>query len=260
MTGPALHFRRLPALLVALGLVTMGGGRSTASPSDQTIELEVLGTYASGIFAQGGAEIVAYDRSTERVFAVNAADASVDVLDVSDPTAPTKFDSIDVAATLGADADFDGVVAGANSVAVHKGVLAVAVQADPKTDTGWAAFYDTETLELIDWVECGALPDMITFSPNGKLVLVANEGEPNAAGPGGNPPAYSTDPEGSVTVIEIKGNFKKLSSRTRTSRASTARRTRSGRRGSGSSGLAQARPRTSSRSTSPSRATTTRRT
>jgi DNA-binding beta-propeller fold protein YncE len=208
MTCLSIGSLKLPAVLAVATFVALGAGRSAASPEDQTIELEVLGTYASGLFAQGGAEIVTYDEGTERVFAVNAAAAAVDVLDVSDPSAPSKVASIDVAATLAADPDFDGAVAGANSVAFRKGILAVAVQADPKTDTGWAAFYDTDSLELLGWVEAGALPDMITFSPNGKLVLVANEGEPNAAGPNNQPPAYSIDPEGSVTVIEIKYSYK----------------------------------------------------
>jgi DNA-binding beta-propeller fold protein YncE len=184
-------------------------GATAIAHSGRTIELSVLGTYESGIFADGGAEIVAYDERTERVFAVNASDASVDALDVSDPTTPTKIAAIDVAATMGADPTFGGSVGGANSVALERGVLAVAVEADPKTDTGWAAFYRTDTYELLGWVEAGALPDMITFARNGKLALVANEGEPNSYGE-----ADSVDPEGSVTVIEVKGHFQKFSATT----------------------------------------------
>jgi DNA-binding beta-propeller fold protein YncE len=202
--------RRRAAVLAAAVLAALGAGGTTLTADDDfTIELEVVGTYASGIFAEGGAEIVKYDERTERVFAVNARDASVDVLDVSDPSSPEKVGSIDVAATLAEDEDFEGNVAGANSVAVHKGVLAVAVQAEPKTDDGWVAFYSTDELELLGWVGAGALPDMLTFADNGKLVLVANEGEPNSYGQ-----ADSVDPEGSVTVIEIKNKFKKITATT----------------------------------------------
>jgi DNA-binding beta-propeller fold protein YncE len=196
-------------LVAGVLAASLAVGRSAAAPPDRTIELEVLGTYASGIFAEGGAEIVRYDETTERVFAVNARDASVDVIDVSDPEEPAKVGSIDIAATLEADAAFGGTVAGANSVAVHRGVLAVAVEADPKTDAGWAAFYDTSTLELLGWVGAGALPDMITFSPDGKFALVANEGEPNSYGE-----PDSVDPEGSVTVVAIAGDFRRLSATT----------------------------------------------
>jgi hypothetical protein len=77
----------------------------------------------------------------------------------------------------------------------------VAVEADPKTDNGWAAFYTTSTLELAGWVVVGALPDMITFTPNGRRILVANEGEPNSYGA-----EDSVDPVGSVTVIARLGS------------------------------------------------------
>ena len=43
----------------------------------------------------------------------------------------------------------------------------------------------------------GALPDMITFSPDGRHLLVANEGEPIAYGAG------QVDPEGSVSIIKL---------------------------------------------------------
>ncbi|MEW8586513.1 MAG: alkaline phosphatase, partial [Candidatus Thiodiazotropha sp.] len=86
--------------------------------------------------------------------------------------------------------------AGAHSVAVHKGVVAVAIEADDKQAPGVVAFYDAVDLSLINSVQVGALPDMVTFTPNGKYLLVANEGEPNDD--------YTVDPEGSISIIELK--------------------------------------------------------
>ncbi len=64
-----------------------------------------------------------------------------------------------------------------------------------KTDIGKVVFLDTAG-NFLNKVDAGALPDMITFTPDGKYVLVANEGEPNDT--------YTVDPEGSVTMIDLQ--------------------------------------------------------
>src|SRR5690348_1166810 len=74
---------------------------------DWSIELERVGTYASGKFAVGAAEIVTYDALTRRVFVVNAADTTVDVLDVSNPASPQKIGAIDASALGGSANSID---------------------------------------------------------------------------------------------------------------------------------------------------------
>jgi len=176
--------QRFPILIVSLA-----AGIASAGDFEPQIELKPIGTYASGIFGESAAEVVAYDAYTRRAFVVNAVASAVDVLDISNPTNPVKIDSIDVTAagsSLGA----------ANSVSVSRGRLAVAVERNPKQDNGIVAFYSTRSLALLGTVEVGALPDMVTFTPNGRYVLVANEGEPNAD--------YTVDPEGSVSIIDLR--------------------------------------------------------
>jgi DNA-binding beta-propeller fold protein YncE len=115
------------------------------------------------------------------------------VLDLSNPAVPTLVQTISVS-DLGA---------GVNSVDVHDGLVALAIQASVKTAPGYVALYDARTLQRREALQVGALPDMLTFTPDGKYLLVANEGEPNSYGL-----ADSVDPEGSVSVIRVKRNGK----------------------------------------------------
>lgn len=155
------------------------------------IQLTPVGTYSAGVFNEGAAEIVAHDSRAQRLFVVNGATSSIDVLDFADPAAPSFLFSISLAPYGGQ----------ANSVAVKRGVVAAAVQSEPKTDPGKVVFFDAaapdETQAFISAVEVGALPDMLTFTSSGRFLLVANEGEPNDD--------YTIDPEGSVSIIDMRG-------------------------------------------------------
>jgi len=66
-----------------------------------------------------------------------------------------------------------------NGVAVHDGLVAVASEAQVKTDRGSVVFLDAAILAVLGQVPAGALPDMLTFTPDGDYLLVADEGEPS---------------------------------------------------------------------------------
>jgi DNA-binding beta-propeller fold protein YncE len=178
---------------IRVATLLFGVAATTAlADSPHRIAITPIGSYASGQFDQGAAEIVAHDPSTQRIFSVNAQAATVDVLSIADPAAPTKVGTIDLAS-------FGAV---ATSVAVKNGIIAVSVQNAVKTDPGSVVFFN-QNLQFVSQVQVGSLPDMLTFTPNGRYVLVANEGEPNDE--------YSVDPEGSVSIIDLSKGVANLS-------------------------------------------------
>lgn len=182
-------FGPLAALAVASSvlLAACGGGSGDGNnPTPTGLTMERIGAFEGG--ALGAAEITAYDSASRRLFVVNGANGTVDVLDLSNPAAPSRVGSINVSA-LGA---------AVNSVAVHDGLVALAIEASPKTSSGRVAFYNAADLRLLNSVQVGSLPDMLIFTPDGSRVLVANEGEPNSYGL-----PDSVDPEGSISIITV---------------------------------------------------------
>lgn len=158
------------------------------------IELSALGSYHTDVFDASAAEIVAHDPRAQRLFVVNAAAATVEVLDVSDPDRPEKLFDLETAGVAAADGSVVEEGGAANSVAVHGDVVAVAVEAADRTDDGWVVLFDTNG-NSVNALRVGALPDMATFTPDGRILLVANEGEPDDD--------YTIDPEGSVSVVKV---------------------------------------------------------
>jgi 2',3'-cyclic-nucleotide 2'-phosphodiesterase / 3'-nucleotidase / 5'-nucleotidase len=172
--------KSLSALALGGLILVFVGGAAAAE-----IELRPLGVHASGLFEAGGAEIAAHDPATQRLFVVNGGHHTVDVLDIANPLLPALVRTIDMTA----------FGAAANSVAVRGGLVVAAVENVNRQAPGSAVFFDANGNHL-KTVTVGALPDMVTFSPDGDWVLVANEGEPSDD--------YLVDPEGSVSVIDLR--------------------------------------------------------
>ncbi|MEZ8698694.1 choice-of-anchor I family protein [Vibrio lentus] len=147
---------------------------------------------ADAPFDTSAAEIVSYDSCTDKLYVVNAQARKVDVLSMDSDSAPTSEGSIDLQSAAAAS----GInIGAANSVSTHQGLVAVAIENADKQQNGIIALYRSDTLELITTYTAGALPDMVSFSKDGRYIASANEGEPNAD--------YSIDPEGSVTLVDL---------------------------------------------------------
>ncbi len=158
-------------------------------PNNQ-IELNYIGSFDPSGTNTSTCEIVVHDPASQRLFTTSAVAGFLDIINFSNPTAPTVISSVNM-----------NPYGGVTSVAVKNGIVAVASPNNDETLNGSVVFFDTNGTYL-NQVTVGALPDMITFSPDGTKVMTANEGQPNSD--------YSIDPEGSVSVINIAGGIASL--------------------------------------------------
>lgn len=159
------------------------------APSNQ-IELNYIGSFDPSGANTSTCEIVVHDPASQRLFTTSAVAGFLDIINFSDPTAPTVITSVNM-----------NPYGGVTSVAVKNGIVAVASPNADETLNGSVVFFDTNGV-FLKQVTVGALPDMVTFTPDGTKVMTANEGQPNAN--------YSIDPEGSVSVINISGGIASL--------------------------------------------------
>lgn len=139
----------------------------------------------------GAAEISAFDPATKKLFVVNNGNTGnkIDVFDLTIAANPDYLTSIAVS-------PYGGLV---NSVDVSNGKLAAAIESTTKTTNGKLVVFNTADYSELAVVSVGALPDMTTFTPDGKFILTANEGEPNDA--------YTVDPVGTVSIIDVANSY-----------------------------------------------------
>lgn len=159
------------------------------------VRLERIWTHDAGGSAR--AEIVAYDEAAEEFLTVDGDQRCVVRLDVGTGRELGRFD-------VSAWGD-------PTSVAASHGLVAVAVVASTSTEPGHIILFPSAKAPANDKirttndqrhqrksssaVRVGAMPDMVTFTPDGRYILAANEGEPCDD--------YRVDPEGSISVIDV---------------------------------------------------------
>ncbi|MBC7179209.1 MAG: choice-of-anchor I family protein, partial [Roseovarius sp.] len=127
----------------------------------------------------GGSEVVSVNAGL--AYVTNGAQNRIDVFDAATGAKLGEFD-------LGQVTGFASV----QSVAAKNGLVAAALSLTPAEANGVVAIFDLDG-NLLNTVEVGNLPDMLTFTPDGTRILVANEGEP----------LDGTDPLGSVSIIDL---------------------------------------------------------
>jgi Choice-of-anchor I domain len=184
-----------------------GGTPMVCAPlSGARIELRTAGTYRGGYNNASASSGVAYDAKTQRLFVANGATQSIDMVNLSGgavdayrPQRLTEECSINVANPW-LLSPFSGYTP--FNVALRKdGILAVVLQdREDATRQGQVAFYDARgdcSAPPLSVISVGFMPARASFTPDGKYVLITNEGEPSQD--------YLTDPPGSVSIIDLGG-------------------------------------------------------
>lgn len=138
----------------------------------------------------GGAEIVSYSKEHNSVLVITGGE-TLELLAFNSQLAPSRVSKLTLAGP-------------AQSVDVSGDLVAVAVAdaTKPKSANGHVAFYrlsgsgSSATLTELGKVTVGALPDAVSFSSDGKKLVVANEGEVI------DTPIAESDAQGTISVID----------------------------------------------------------
>ena len=185
------------ALLAATATAAIG---LTAGEAVASVSMTFVGRAAGGgMNANGGAsEISAYSPSTQRLFVTNGATNKIDIWNLAKPTAPTLVSSVSLPNATGVQ-----------SVATNGTLVAAAATAgdgtDDKFEPGRVFLFNTSgTLDTRapNGVEVGMLPDSVHFTPDGKTIVVANEGEPKDYCQVSGQYVPASDPNGSISIID----------------------------------------------------------
>jgi YVTN family beta-propeller protein len=208
MNKQSVWTKGLLTVVAAAAMVACGGSDDpVATPASATL----VGRYAFAV-GEGVSEIVAHHAASQSIFITVDTDArpasfqriGMRGLTSTDLASPVTASNLDSGATTSVAVDVNDAgftAGGVQTLAIHGNVLAIAVQATPKTEPGVVAFYRLDSVgnaTFLKKVTVGSLPDGIAFSPDGSKLVVANEGELSV-----NFATDGIDPPGSISIIAL---------------------------------------------------------
>jgi hypothetical protein len=174
--------------------------------------LSFIGRYSTGFVSENGgvAEIVQYNKENRRLYLVNGALGSLDIVDASalrrgEFIHMNLSKRIDLRA-MGLERGFeygDLTSAAIGSMyhpdAINRNmVVALAVQHSEYTAQGYVVLVNYQG-DYLQHFRVGIQPDMICFTKDGQYILTADEGEPRRGYDG-----IGIDPPGSVSILNTR--------------------------------------------------------
>lgn len=177
----SLHFATI--LAVAAGAIFW---MAASHASAQLIMVQI-----GQIDAAKETAVVAYDPGTNKIFSNNEI-GIVEMHDFGDGTNLSLIGSINLTGVFPTTLRVSGV---AIDPAGRGFGVATVIPANNDTTLGKLVFFDTDTGALLNELDVGFSPDMVTFNSDGSKIITANEGEPGAV----------LDPAGSISVVDVGG-------------------------------------------------------
>lgn len=156
----------------------------------------------AGADGDGGvAEIVKYNKYNQTMYLVSGKTQSVHIVNLNNVNSNSNT-TLEATKTVTLESIGINDAGDITSVDVSPDgkEIAIAIQHKDYDKNGYIARFDANG-QLINIHEAGIHPDMITYSPDGSLILTANEGEPRQGYEAG-----TVDPKGSITALDTNTN------------------------------------------------------
>ena len=157
-------------------------------------QFQLLSTFRSTNV--NAAEINAYDSGNSLVYSTYAT--GVQTLNFGNT--PGTLGQLSFNQNISFSSLFGGAISSVSSVAadpLNRGFgVATVIPTDNAGTLGKLAIFNPTSGMLLTSLDLGYHPDMVTFTPDGTKLLIANEGEPNLAG---------VNQAGSISVVDLTG-------------------------------------------------------
>ncbi len=149
----------------------------------------------------GGGEIQAYDAFNKIL--VGTKDGGVEFYNFANPAAPVLLGTNDVRSVFGTVSTLGSISSVATDPLGRNFGVATAIPTTNDIAPGKVIFYNLTNRTVLATVNVGYHPDMVTFTPDGSKILVANEGELIPNGGDGGFVQSTIDRPGSISVIDV---------------------------------------------------------
>lgn len=189
------------SMISSTAMTTLNAQDNRSSFNNTMHEIANYNTNAGADGDGGVAEIVKYNKYNQTMYLVSGKTQSVHIVNLNNVNSNSNT-TLEATKTVTLESIGINDAGDITSVDVSPDgkEIAIAIQHKDYDKNGYIARFDANG-QLINIHEAGIQPDMITYSPDGSLILTANEGEPRQGYEAG-----TVDPKGSITALDTNTN------------------------------------------------------